>query len=143
MDAMLLTGLMMAGIMTMFATSASAGSRPLPPGVLEIPAPGNSLVALNDGSLLSNGAKISKDGGKTWPETRPFGKDEAGIAELRDGRVLLFGRSVVGRLVSSESGDGGENWLALKPTDLASSGSPPRMRRIPKTDDSLCMRTRA
>ena len=64
---------------------------------------------------------------------------ESSIAELSDGRVLLFGRSVVGRLVSSDSSDGGESWSALLPTELASSGSPPRLRRIPGTNDLLCV----
>ena len=64
---------------------------------------------------------------------------ESSIAELSDGRVLLFGRSVVGRLVSSDSADGGESWSALLPTELASSGSPPRLRRIPGTNDLLCV----
>ncbi len=64
---------------------------------------------------------------------------ESSIAELSDGRVLLFGRSVVGRLVYSHSTDRGESWSALRPNALASSGSPPRLRRIPGTDDLLCI----
>ena len=36
--------------------------------------------------------------------------DEPVAAELRDGRVLLFGRSTVGRIVKSTSRDGGVNW---------------------------------
>ncbi|MBI3920924.1 MAG: exo-alpha-sialidase [Armatimonadetes bacterium] len=64
---------------------------------------------------------------------------ESSLAELRDGRVLLFGRSHVGRIVYSTSKDGGENWRALRPTDLANSGSPPRLRRIPRTGDLLCL----
>jgi hypothetical protein len=64
---------------------------------------------------------------------------EASIVETKDGRVLVFGRSTVGRLVHSYSKDGGERWLALRPTTLASSNSPPRLRRIPKTGDLLCV----
>ena len=64
---------------------------------------------------------------------------EASIAETADGRVLLFGRSTVGRIVCSYSSDGGETWAALRPTDLAASNSPPRLRRIPGTGDLLCV----
>jgi hypothetical protein len=62
---------------------------------------------------------------------------EASIAETADGRVMLVGRSTVGRLVVSYSSDGGETWSALRPMALASSNSPPRMRRIPGTGHLL------
>ena len=64
---------------------------------------------------------------------------EPSIAETGDGRVLLFGRSTVGRIVASVSADGGESWSALRPTRLAASNSPPRLRRIPGTGDLLCV----
>jgi hypothetical protein len=64
---------------------------------------------------------------------------EASIAETKDGRVLYFGRSTVGRIVFSRSQDGGQHWSALRPTALAASNSPPRLRRIPKTGDLLCV----
>jgi hypothetical protein len=64
---------------------------------------------------------------------------EASVVETRDGRGLYFGRSTVGRIVSSHSQDGGQRWSALRPTALAASNSPPRLRRIPKTGDLLCV----
>jgi hypothetical protein len=64
---------------------------------------------------------------------------ESSIVETNDGRVLLFGRSTVGRIVHSYSSDGGERWLPLTPTGLAASNSPPRLRRIPDTGDLLCV----
>jgi hypothetical protein len=64
---------------------------------------------------------------------------EASIAETRDGNVMLFGRSTVGRIVQSVSRNRGENWSALRPSALAASNSPPRLRRIPKTGDLLCV----
>jgi hypothetical protein len=64
---------------------------------------------------------------------------EASIVETKDGRVLLFGRSTVGRIVSSSSKDGGQQWSALRPTALAASNSPPRLRRIPNTGDLFCV----
>ena len=65
--------------------------------------------------------------------------DEPSIAETNDGRILFFARSTVGRLVHSYSSDEGKTWTAVRPTELASSYSPPRLSRIPKTGDLLCI----
>ncbi|MFH0963179.1 MAG: sialidase family protein [Planctomycetota bacterium] len=65
--------------------------------------------------------------------------DEPNVAETVDGRVLFLARSQVGRLVYSYSSDGGATWTAVRPTKLACSYSPPRLRRIPKTRDLLCV----
>lgn len=65
----------------------------------------------------------------------PFG--ECSIAETADGRVLMMGRSTVGRVAQTYSRDGGKMWSAVLPSELAGSGSPPRLRRIPKTGDLL------
>lgn len=64
---------------------------------------------------------------------------EPTVAETNDGRVLLFARSTVGRIVYSYTSDGGETWSAVLPTELAASNSPPRLRRIPQTGDLLCV----
>jgi hypothetical protein len=115
--------------------------------------------------FFASGFSWSDDEGKTWaygtsptdPKLpnilmgwfdhtgEPNGKNgitpcgEASIAETKDGRVLYFGRSTSGRIVSSRSKDGGQHWSALRPTALAASNSPPRLRRIPKTGDLLCV----
>jgi len=65
--------------------------------------------------------------------------DEPSVAETKDGRVLFFARSTVGRIVQSYSRDDGATWSAVRPTDLASSYSPPYLARIPKTGDLLCV----
>jgi hypothetical protein len=65
--------------------------------------------------------------------------DEPNVAECADERVMLLARSTVGRLVQSYSGDGGETWTPVLPSDLAASYSPPRLRRIPDTGDLLCV----
>lgn len=65
--------------------------------------------------------------------------DEPSVAEIPDGRLLFFARSTVGRIVYSHSDDGGRLWTAVRPTGLASSFSPCRLRRIPGTDDLLCV----
>lgn len=64
---------------------------------------------------------------------------EASIVQTQDGRILIFGRSTVGRIVHSYSSDQGEHWLPLTPMGLANSNSPPRLRRIPDSDDLLCV----
>ena len=65
--------------------------------------------------------------------------DEPSVAETADGRLLFFARSTVGRIVASSSSDGGERWTAVRPTELAASYSPPRLRRIPATGDLICV----
>jgi hypothetical protein len=67
------------------------------------------------------------------------GFGEATLAETKDGRVLLFGRPLVNRIVYSYSSDRGETWSVILPTELTSSISPPRLRRIPKTGDLMCV----
>ncbi len=65
--------------------------------------------------------------------------DEPSVAETKDGRLLLFGRSTVGRIVYSYSHDRGQTWSAVRPADLAASYSPPYLIQIPKTGDLLCV----
>ena len=65
--------------------------------------------------------------------------DEPSVAECADGRLLLMGRSTVGRLVQTYSEDGGQTWTPVLPNELASSYSPPRLRAIPSTGDLLCV----
>jgi sialidase-1 len=112
--------------------------------------------------FFASGFSWSDDEGKTWTvgtdrdmpnvlmgwfdeRGEPTGRNgitqcgEASVAETAGGQLLLFGRSTVGRIVSSTSSDGGKTWTALRPTDLAASNSPPRLRRIPKTGDLLCV----
>ncbi len=65
--------------------------------------------------------------------------DEPNVVECADGRVLFLARSQVGRLVYSYSSDDGASWTAVRPTELAASYSPPRLRRIPQTGDLICV----
>ncbi|MFV1966247.1 MAG: sialidase family protein [Pirellulaceae bacterium] len=102
-------------------------------------------------------AYYSDDEGKTWSQCKGglFGwfnergvpNGEGGVldvyeltaAETKDGRILMFARSKVGRLVQSYSLDGGAVWYSILPTELASSQSPPMLVRIPSTGDLLCV----
>ena len=94
----------------------------------------------------------SDDEGETWQTSEgeiipwleygygnivPF--DEPTVAELKDGRLLMFGRSVVGRILKTYSEDGGNTWSYVEVTRLASSYSPAMLRRIPTTGDLLCI----
>ena len=101
----------------------------------------------------------SDDEGKSWSRFdrdrvlmawvdstgEPTGKNgvsdfnEPYATELKDGRVLMFGRSELGRVLYSLSDDGGTSWTAARPTVLASSFSPSFLKRIPKTGDLLCV----
>ncbi len=62
---------------------------------------------------------------------------EPTIAATGGGGVLLVARSTVGRLVQSYSPDGGEQWMAVRPTDLPASEAPPLMVHLPDTGDLL------
>ena len=46
------------------------------------------------------------------------------VAEVRDGRLLMFGRNSLGRVFQSWSDSGGEEWTQPEPTGLAASCSP-------------------
>lgn len=62
---------------------------------------------------------------------------EPAAAELNDGRVLLYGRTRMGRIYQSTSGDRGETWSVPRPTQVNSSDSPASLMRIPSTGDLL------
>ncbi len=72
--------------------------------------------------------------GKTYA-TSHFGEPAA--VELKDGRILMLGRTLTGRLCVSHSEDFGDTWTPAEPTDLACSASPSRIARIPSTGDLL------
>ena len=63
--------------------------------------------------------------------------EEPCLEELRDGRLLMFGRTELGRFYQSLSGDGGVTWSRPEPTALAAAYAPPMIVRIPETGDLL------
>jgi len=65
--------------------------------------------------------------------------DEPAVEQLADGRLLLVGRSTVGRLLCSISEDNGELWSIVEPLALASSYSPCVLNKIPSTGDIMCV----
>ena len=65
--------------------------------------------------------------------------EEPAVVELKDGRVMLFGRTMMGRIHRAFSEDRGNTWTDAEPTDLASSCSPCTLKRIPSTGDLVCI----
>lgn len=63
---------------------------------------------------------------------------EGSAVELKDGRILMIGRTLTGRLYQAFSGDKGHSWWpGAQPMQLAASNSPGRIFRLPKTGDLL------
>jgi hypothetical protein len=85
----------------------------------------------------------SDDQGRTWFKSEVEIRlpdspcDEPGVVELKDGRVLMWIRTTLGRIYRSFSEDSGETWSKPEPMDLVSPDSPAIIKRIPKTDDLL------
>jgi hypothetical protein len=91
---------------------------------------------------------LSDDGGRTWRrgKSRLQGRaaggkritlQEPGVAELKDGRLLMFARTDSGSQYLSHSSDGGETWTVCVPSNILSPCSPASIKRIPKTGDLL------
>lgn len=90
----------------------------------------------------------SDDEGRTWVRSEgdlflwlddghqgAYACDEPTVAESKDGRLVMFMRSTVGRIVEAWSADGGRTWSATVANGLACSYSPARIRRVPGTGD--------
>ena len=71
--------------------------------------------------------------GKNCSDHSPMG--EGVIVETDDDRLLMLCRTVTGRHYECLSEDGGVQWSIPYPTDLAASGSPCYVARIPSTSD--------
>jgi sialidase-1 len=88
---------------------------------------------------------FSDDLGYTWQVSQntvdmyPIEVQEADAVELRDGRILMFGRTYSGHPVRAYSCDGGETWG--KGEEILDLNMPyaglPTVRRIPSTGDLL------
>jgi hypothetical protein len=97
---------------------------------------------------------FSDDDGQTWSRSDnqvlvTLEKGAAGchsfeeptVVELNDGRLLMFGRVMLGRVFQSISEDRGVTWSEPEPTELVGSPAPTRLRRIPETGDLLVIWT--
>lgn len=106
------------------------------------------------GGMCASFMYYSDDGGNTWQRSHGEisirlceGKhtvgyaefEEPAVVELRDGRLLCFGRTRMGQIYQSVSSDGGRTWSEVGPTGLASSYSPCSLKIVPSTGDILCI----
>jgi Neuraminidase (sialidase) len=93
---------------------------------------------------------LSDDAGKTWRRSKesfplldsvgnPAAAQEPGVVELKDGRVLMFIRTLKGAQYFAWSNDGGETWSDPVPSPLRSPLSPASIERIPQTGDLLAV----
>ncbi|UUO07829.1 glycoside hydrolase [Blastopirellula sp. J2-11] len=91
---------------------------------------------------------LSDDSGKTWRRGKQtvigarddgsrFVTQEPGVIELKDGRILMWIRSNLGRQAICYSSDGGETFSAPQPWNFDSPVSPASIKRIPSTGDLL------
>ena len=106
-----------------------------------------------EGAMAGCYAYHSDDMGKTWSRSTgsvmvwplPNEGNQGGfgaatepvIIELRDGRVMMFVRTTVGRIFQSYSEDGGDHWSLARPTELASGEVPCWLSRLKTTGDLL------
>ena len=117
------------------------------------------LVQLKSGRLLAPTQRLdnwpmvrhsltqvlySDDRGSTWKgsqlvdiRTNHDGADEPGVVELKDGRVLMYFRTDLGRIYQSFSSDQGVTWTSPEPMSLTAPVSPAIVKRIPSTGDLL------
>jgi sialidase-1 len=103
-----------------------------------------------DENLTNSVVYFSDDEGKTWQRAlqevfvvMDYGKkgffvfEEPVAVELKNGDLLMFGRTNLGQLFTSRSGDSGYSWEQPIPAGLASSYAPCIVKRIPTTGDLL------
>lgn len=117
------------------------------------------LVQLRSGRILAPSQRLdnwpkvrhsltqvlySDDGGRQWKGSdlvdirdNSDGADEPGVVELKDGRVLMYFRTDLGRIYQAFSRDGGVTWTKPEPSALAAPVSPAVIKRIPGTGDLL------
>lgn len=85
----------------------------------------------------------SDDEGQTWTPSRTVidlpnskaGAQEPGVVELKDGRVMLWLRTDLGRMYTAYSTDRGETFSEPQSTEVVSPLSPQSIKRHPKTGD--------
>ena len=92
----------------------------------------------------------SDDSGRTWQRSECdimiwkddglggiWACDEPNVAQLKDGRLLMLVRTVLGRLYQCFSTDDGRRWSQPVPTELPTSTSPCSLERVPENEYTL------
>ena len=113
---------------------------------------GEDLGNADRGTLFYSYAYYSDDEGQTWARSAnetfvvlekgvdgSFSMGEPTAVELKDGRLLMFGRTNLGRFFQCFSPDRGETWTEPEPSDLACYPSPCNLKRLPTTGDLLAI----
>ncbi len=142
-----------------FAVARNGTSRVLSSGRIVVPVfmwisplPGGEAESQGR-SLCYSWVYYSDDEGESWQAseselvvmTSPYNAhgvydfEEPCIEELNDGRLLMHGRTRLGRIYDSHSSDEGKTWTTPQPTELASAYTPPHLSRIPTTGDLLAI----
>lgn len=111
---------------------------------------GEDFVTHRDYNLYYSFAYYSDDEGKTWTRSineafvsehdganGNFAFGEPSIAELSDGRLIMIGRTNLGRHYASYSGDQGVTWRRPVPTTLVCPPAPALVVRVPGTSDLM------
>ncbi|HLF34689.1 MAG TPA: sialidase family protein [Cyclobacteriaceae bacterium] len=86
---------------------------------------------------------FSDNTGKSWSRSRSALKNksvilqEPGIVELGDDRLMMYCRTNAGFQYISYSGDLGDTWTEMEPSNISSFMSPAAIERIPSTGDLL------
>ncbi len=100
--------------------------------------PVSRKVGKTEGDRDEGLAMLSDDAGATWrlskgsvPIEAPRGLQEPCVAELRDGRVLMLGRTGLGSIHAAVSADGAETWSAPAATTLESACSSLTLKTLP------------
>jgi hypothetical protein len=95
-------------------------------------------VGKTEGDRDEGLAMLSDDAGSTWRLSRgmaridaPRGMAEPCVAELKDGRVLMLGRTGLGSHHVALSMDGGETWSKPMATTLEAACSPLTLKTLP------------
>lgn len=140
----------------LFAVSRTQAARVLSSGRLIVPVmiwispAGGGDSEGEDKNLTFSWIYHSDDEGKSWKRSLSElfvaldeGRrgvthfEETVVEELPDGKLLMFGRTELGKIYKTHSADQGITWKHPVPTDLASSYAPSTLIRIPKTKDLL------
>ena len=126
----------------------------------------NRMTKLSDGGLIlrhslhpgaahpvftKHGQAIcyySDDQGQRWSHSKPLLAEspqsetrvviqEPGVIELEDGRLMMYCRTDAGSQYVAYSGNRGESWSPLRPSNIISPRSSASIARIPSTGDLL------
>jgi hypothetical protein len=105
-----------------------------------------------DNSTCYSWTYVSDDEGATWKASESellvrrnkgrdgyFSFEEPCVEELQDGRLIMFGRTELGRQFVSYSKDRGESWSEPQPGPLASAYAPALLTRLPGSKDLLAI----